>query len=216
MLREPRHFKSRVRRGAAMIGALLLATTGGCVSSTSRPTNAVTAVKPETSTIQYWLDQPVTVRVTAKNYDELWKACDHVSHRYLFAIDRNDYREGLMTTLPMISKYFTEIWRSDVITASDMANSTLATYRRTVRYEIRRTADNQFEAAVKVIVERSTSFERRVTTAIQYRDAFKGFPPNTDFYADDGSKQPEQTWYAVGRDSALESAIGKKLQDSFH
>ncbi|CAN5384188.1 hypothetical protein BH10PLA1_BH10PLA1_11100 [soil metagenome] len=214
--KRPNHSQEECKRPTvlAVAGVSLLLLAGGCVNGPSRPVNAETAVKRDTATIQYWIDQPATIRVTADNYDQLWRACDRVAHRYLFAIDRTDYREGLLTSQPMISKYFTEFWRSDVVTAADMANSTLATYRRTLRYEMRPTPDGKFEAAVKVIVERSTSFERRVTTAIQYRDAFSGFSPGTEFYAEDGSVQPAQTWYAVGRDLALETEIGKRVQDS--
>jgi hypothetical protein len=196
------------------IAASMLALLPGCItgSAPTVDTTAVTDVDPATATVQYWVDQPATVEVSANDYDRLWNACDHVSNALLFSIDRTDYRDGVMTTKPLISKYFAEFWRRDVTFSEDLAQSSIATYRRTIRYELHRTDDGRFTADVKVIVERSSSFERRVTTAIQYRDAFAGFPPGTEFYADDGSVQPQQTWYAVGRDHAMEEVIGDKLR----
>lgn len=193
--------------------ALLLT---GCVSSNPRSGagNAVTSKKPETATIQYWVDQPARTTVKANDYDQLWNACDRVAIRYLFAIDRTDYREGLLTTKPLISKYFVEFWRNDVQFSEDLAQSSIATYRRTIRFEIHKSDDGRFEAAVKVIVERSSAFEHRVTTAIQYRDAFGAFPLGTEFFDDEGVKQSQQSWYAVGRDTALEVELGKKIQNA--
>ncbi len=201
------------RLALTTLASLLLA---GCVNSNPRAGsgNSVTAVKPETATIQYWVDQPASTVITADDYDKLWKACDHVAISYLFAIDRTDYREGVLTTKPLISKYFTEFWRNDVPYSEDLAQSSIATYRRTIRFEIQKTDAGQFEAAVKVIIERSSAFERRVTTAIQYRDAFGAFPPGTEFYDDEGVRQSQQSWYAVGRDKVLEAQIGRKIQNA--
>ena len=200
-------------RNSALIIAATLTALGltGCVTGPSRPNSAtsVTNVKPETATVTYWVSQPATAYIDADNYDALWNACDKVAHRYLFSIDRTDYREGVLTTKPLISKYFTEFWRNDVTYSSDLADSSLATYRRTIRFELSKTEDSRYQAAVKVIVERCSTFERRVTTAIQYKDAFVAPPPGTEFYADDGTVQPYQNWYAVGRDPALEQAIAE-------
>ena len=201
-----------MRRIAA--SALLAFFAVGCVNGTARSpsSTAETKVKPETATIQYWVNQPVTTRVTSSNYDALWNACDRVAWSYLFQIDRTDYREGVLTTKPLVSKYFLEFWRNDVGYSSQLENSSLAVYRRTIRYEIKPTPDGKFEAGVKVVIERSSTFERRVTTAIQYRDAFDGPRPGTKFYADDGGVQPYQTWYAVGRDADLEASIGRNVE----
>lgn len=202
---------SRLLTNICLTAAALLI--NGCVTD-SHPAapNAKINAKPETATIGYWAAKPATVRVTADDYDQLWDACDAVSHKYLMAIDRTDYRNGVMTTRPLISKYFFEFWRDDVASFDDTADSSLATYRRTVRYEISKRSDHEFAADIKVIVERSSTFERRVTTAVQYRDAFAAPPPGTEYHADDGTVQPYQTWYAVGRDPQLEASIGKKLQ----
>jgi len=158
------------------------------------------------------VDQPATAHVVATNYDQLWNACDKVAHSFLFSIDRTDYREGVLTTKPLTSKYFAEFWRNDVTFSEDLAQSSIATYRRTIRFELHNTDDGRYAANVKVIVERSSTFERRVTTAIQYQDAFAGPPPGTEFYAEDGTVQPYQNWYAVGRDSALEAVIASKVE----
>ena len=199
-----------IRRVAILSMTALLS---GCVTD-SRPAapGAFINAKPDTVTVGYWAAKPGTVRDMARDYDQLWNACDEVSHKYLFWVDRTDYRNGVMTTQPLISKCFFEFWRSDVVSLDETANSSLATFRRTVRYEISKADDGGYAAVVKVIIERSSTFERRVTTAVQYRDAFTAPPPGTEFHGDDGTVQPYQTWYAVGRDPELEASIGKSLQ----
>src|SRR5207245_5438405 len=70
-------------------------------------------------------------------------------------LDREDYREGLLTTLPLVSKQSFEIWRRDVVTVPAIAQSTLATFRRTVRFQFSKREDGGYIAAPR-------SEERRV------------------------------------------------------
>lgn len=189
----------------------------GCADdSTVRPAGGAvaTAVSPQTASLDYWIDQPASSFVASPDYNLLWAACDAAARDYLFAIDRTDYRQGVLTTKPLISKHWAEVWRRDVTRGEDVAQSSLATYRRTIRYELRKNKDDQaYEARVKVVIERSSTFERRVTTAIQFRDAFGAYPTGTEFVADDGTQLPSQYWYAVGRDEDLEKALAETVRE---
>ena len=104
---------------------LLLATIGmGCVQHQPPPTT-----RPSYSTTQpsYWLDQPSPAHVDAKDFDQLWEASKQVARDMGFFIDREDYRAGLITTLPLTSKQFFELWHNDVQTSEDLADSSIAT-----------------------------------------------------------------------------------------
>ena len=69
-------------------------------------------------------------------------------------LDRQDFRAGVITTKPLVSKQFWELWRNDVVTLSDMANSSLATHRRTLRFDIDRKDAGGYVATPRVVVER--------------------------------------------------------------
>lgn len=201
-------------RASLLLAAVLMV--GGCVTGPSRSSDVgrqATAIDPVTATPRHWLDQPATATVTALHYDRLWTACDAAARRYGFTPDVQNYRQGVMTSKPLTSKGVGEFWRRDVLDSDDLAHSTLATYRRTIRYDINKTPDDQYEVGVKVLVERSSQFERRVTTGIQFRDAFGLYPPGMEFRADDGTELPAQYWYATGRDTTLENALAETIRE---
>jgi hypothetical protein len=199
--------------------ALLLMTAcmvTGCVTGPSRSDDVgkrATAIDPATAKPLYWLDKPATAKATATDYDRLWAACDAAARRYRFIPDLLNYRQGIMTSKPLISRGAGEFWRNDVLDRDDLAHSTLATYRRTIRYEITKTPDEHYEVAVKVLVERSTQFERRVTTGIQFKDSFGMYPTGMEFRSDDGVEQAAQYWYATGRDTTLEEALAERIRE---
>src|SRR4051812_46136890 len=101
---------------------------GGCMGkrpanpATTRP---VTDVDPQLAEKEYWLAQPASAEVRG-DFQRLWQACEDAAHDFLFKIDRRDQRSGLMTTAPMISKQFWEIWRKDTGTLFDAEEATLA------------------------------------------------------------------------------------------
>ncbi len=195
---------------------LLIPLLAGCVNGPSRGNDSgakATSIDPKTATPRYWMDKPATAQVSDGDYDRLWLACDEATRHYHFLPDALNYRQGIMTSKPLVSKGMGEFWRNDVQDESDLVKSTIATYRRTIRYDIDRTDDDRYEVGVKVLVERSSQFERRVTTGIQFRDAFGPYPPAAEFRSDDGVKQDAQYWYAVGRDQTLEKALAQVIED---
>jgi hypothetical protein len=191
------------------VGALLI----GCSSSKSQPSAAPTTQPIVMSTPIYWLRQEPVAGVVYRDFDRLWNAAERVARDYLFSIDRTDYRGGLLTTEPMISKQFFEVWRKDVATSDDLAESSLATVRRTLRFEFERSDDGNYVASPKVLVERYSLAERRLTAAMQYQSAFNGPQVIGSREADVGRVLPTAQWYATGRDYALERKIAEALQE---
>lgn len=153
---------------------VLLTGAAGCLSGARSDAPPVTNIDPQQATPDFWLAKPAVADISDADFYRLWNACRAEAHDRFFLIDRENYREGLLTTQPLISKQAIEFWRRDVVTPSDIANSTLATYRRTVRFELTRQADGTFTAHPKVLVERFASAERRLTAIYEYHTAFSG------------------------------------------
>lgn len=187
----------------------------GCITGPSNPsaTQPATAIDPQQASWQYWLDKPATSHATASSFDPLFKACETEVRYRLFLIDRQDFRLGLLTTQPMVSKQFFEIWRSDAVTVPDISDSSLATVRRTVFFQLQHLPNGQFIAEPKVLVERFTSVEHHLTAINEYHSAFSGPRPTGTAEGDLSAAVPTEYWYPVGRDPALERSLAESIQN---
>ena len=176
---------------------------------------AVTPSDPTLATEDYWWNQPPVVAVPHAGFEPLWDACKAEAHDRFFVLDREDYRLGLLTTLPMVSKQAFEPWRTDAVTVHDVAESTLGTIRRTVRFEVRKRDDGSFEMTPKVLVERFASVERRLTAISQYHEAFSAprtFADSPDLSGDVTTEHAlDDYWYALHRDPALERDLAASI-----
>ena len=107
----------------------------GCIGNrpfNSAATQPVTMVDLATTQPSYYLDQPAVASVKSIQFQPLWDASEETARSYLFQLDRQDYRSGLLTTRPMISKQIFEVWRKDAGTAHGVVVDSMATIRRTV------------------------------------------------------------------------------------
>src|SRR5687768_16374384 len=123
----------------AIATAIVVAALAGCAAQPSKSLPApapTTQPSAATGRPPYWLRQPAVATVKANDFEPLWRACEDAADHFGFALDRLDYRNGVITTLPLTSKQFWELWRNDVVTLGDLANSSMATYRRTLRFDI--------------------------------------------------------------------------------
>ena len=179
--------------------------------ATSQP---ATSIDPKSAQPDYWLKQPAVAHAVAKDFDELWNACRDALVDDGFTIDRIDYREGTLTTLPLVSKQAFEFWRNDVVDARDLVQSSLSTMRRTVWITIKRMPDGAFEAAPKAVVDRYATVERRITSAAQYRDIFSIRLVDVSRDVEEtGVAVPPEYYYAIGRDHALEKQLVQSVQN---
>ncbi len=171
-----------------------------------------------TGRVDFWMSQPPSVVVEGGDFSALFSACEEAARDFLFRIDRSDHRTGRIITMPMTSAQFFEFLRRDVQTIRDLVLSSTATYRRTLVIEIARTGDNRFEATPKVVIERLSRLERRITSVVLYRGVFGRRTASREVArgtreSDAGVRLPEEYWYAVSRDDALERAIAKRVRD---
>jgi len=172
-----------------------LATCLGCVDEAPAGSKPATAIEPRTAEPDYWLSQPASEQVGSRDFTALWDGCEDVARQNMFQVDRRDYRAGLLTTQPMISKQIFELWRPDAGTFKDSREATTATIRRTIYFQFTQQPDGSHVVAPKVLVEKRSIIEPklRVTT-----------------------EQPAVYWYALRRDKVMEerlaAAIRKKLE----
>jgi hypothetical protein len=183
------------------------------VGCAAHPRTPPPVVDPRTAEIGYWLDQPAVATVVADDFTTLWRACRRATIASSFTVDRVDFRAGLMTTLPLVSKQFFELWRNDVVTPRGVAESSLDTIRRTARFEVRRRDDGKYEAAPKVLVERFSLEERRITSVARFAEMFTAEKTEGSRSRDrSGGDLPDTYWYAAGRDHALEAHLANAVR----
>jgi hypothetical protein len=199
----------------ALLWLLCLA---GCATSnpnmpTSRSaTTRATDIPVELATPQYWLNKPASQEVNSSDFDRLFAACQQIISDWLFTVDRTDYRAGLLTSKPLVSKQFFEVWRSDPPAVKDIARSSLQTIRRTIRFEISRQDDGTFAARPKVLVEELSQEERRLTAVSQYGSAFNFPDPVIILDRDSNKTIAPQYWFAIGRDADMERDLADEVR----
>jgi len=183
----------------------------GCSSEPPATLEAV-AVPPETGKASYWLAKPAAASVFGDNYDTLWIACQDVARGELFELDRQDYREGILMTRPLISKQFFEFWRPDTGDAYGVLQNSLQATRRTIEFQFDKLPGG-YTVSPKVVVERFARQDKRVTTAALYQEAIDS-PADTahDKVAGAQPGSQEQSWYAVGRDLEMEANLAKAIK----
>jgi hypothetical protein len=183
----------------------------GCASS--HP-DGMTATKAELKRSQpdYWWNQPAVVHVSARDFYKLWNACKGELYVRLFIVDREQYRDGLLTSEPLVSKQFFEFWRTDAVTVHDVAESSLATMRRIVRFEVTKQKDGSYDMVPKVLVERFESTERRLTAFNQYHESFTAPRTYMDEPDESGVQLAADYWYVVRRDSDLEKDLANSIK----
>lgn len=201
------------------IPLILLATLAGCageptgesIAAPSKPT--ATDIPVEQAKPGYWFNQPAIAGVDSMDFQRLCNACMDTARDYQFSIDRTDYRDGLITTQPMISKQFFEVWRNDTGNLDATLQSSLQTIRRTIHFELARQDNGNYTAKPKVLVERLSFYQRRITSVAEYRYVFVPTGPQNTFQTDQGVTLPIRYWYAIGRDEPLERQLAESIEE---
>jgi hypothetical protein len=198
---------------------ILLLLLSGCITGKSNPatTQPVTYLPQVEATPEYFWNQPGVIRIKSGDFQKLWNACEGELYVRLFPIDRTQYRDGVLTSQCVVSKQFFEVWRTDAVSVHDVAESSLATIRRTVRFDITRHSDGTCDAVPKVLIERWASTERRLTHITQYHQAFTQTRDDTSPDQPGVAASGADYWYPVRRDTDLEKdmagSIRQRLRD---
>jgi hypothetical protein len=172
---------------------LMIALLGGCMGkhpANPATTQPVTNVDPQLAEKEYWLAKPPSAEVRG-NFQPLWEASEEAAHDFLFKIDRRDQRSGLLTTEPLISKQFWEVWRNDAGTLKDAQEATLATVRRTIFFQFHKEGDGAFTVTPKVLVEKESKVDPKFKADIE---------------------GPSTYWYALRRDEVVERRVARAIK----
>lgn len=200
------------RRWIGCISVMLLGICSGCSTGSRYSTD------PATTQPSYWLSQPDTALARDEDFNKLWSACEDVARDYLFKLDRQDFRSGVLTTQPMVSSQWFEPWRRDNHAIYDVEESSFASIRRTIRFEFTKTPDAGWQASPKVLVERQTIAETRITSVVLYRSVFtvprsSSARPFGTRESDQGIYLPSRYWYPLRRDTAFERVLASDVQN---
>lgn len=190
-------------------GLLLLGTTTlvGCGGPSPKGPMA-TDIDPVRATPDYWWDRPSPVNFEVADFDRAFEACQSVMRARFFDVDRIDARLGVITSRPVTGAQFFEPWRRDNSSLGDVTRSSIATYRRTVRFDITRTPAGRFRVTPRVLVERQTNVSRYQPSGAQ--TSLSVDQSALTARTEDGPA-PLVYWYAVGRDYDLENTLAEAV-----
>lgn len=119
-----------------------------------------------------------------------------------FQLDRLDRREGLIETMPKMSREWYELGGGDVVTGRDLAESSLNTLRRQVAIEVIPGPTDSTRLVCRVRVDRQETIESPVRGNIPARNLNR--PPS-------GRYANPEIWQELGPDPALADAILKGI-----
>lgn len=175
-----------------------------------------TDIDPERATPEFWWDRPAVVEVPARDFDKAFAAAERVLRQRFFEIEIADLRRGVLISKPNTAAQFFEVWRWDNSTAGDIARASLATYRRTVRFDIKPASDDRFIIEARVLLEQQALVGRRVTAVVGFRGFTTIDQSSLVATTDEGAQAAPMYWYAIGRDHNLEIALGNALVDALY
>jgi hypothetical protein len=110
--------------------------------------------------------EPTLGRVNAEDpaaYDRLWESVGDTLRGQYFLLDRQDRLEGVISTLPVTSGQFFELWRPQPETVQGWAESNLQTIQCEAKVTIKPAGEGgAYELAVQVDESRYSLPERQI------------------------------------------------------
>ena len=203
------------RLSGVLAAPLLLGLFAGCATPARFVGTAMPSSRPvEQADPAYWYARPAVAAASSQDFDALADACRAAAAHYFFPIDRLDYRAGILQTLPVVSGQWFEPWRREQQLVADVQQSSLGTVRRTMRFEITRggSPESGWTVVPKVLVERESVAERRITSPTYYTSFFRrDINAYGSRLSDQGLDVPTDYFYPTGRDSALERKLAAMI-----
>jgi hypothetical protein len=166
-------------------------------------------------------------RTMSPSFNAVWDASVSVLWEYRFTLDRQDRRAGVMTTLPLTSRYGFEFWRDDEVTLEDQLEGLTQTMYRQVIITIApvakepattqpaegpasQPAERSYTAQVQVRLFRS---DRPTSDVQSTADAYRMFTRPRSVTMSDTEIRPGKEWIVddLGRDQGLERVISQKI-----
>lgn len=157
----------------------------------------------------YTSNHPISV-IDAPQQDALWDATQDVLRRHGLPLDRVDRVAGVMTTFPVTSQHWFEVWRKDVATFRDVMESSMNPIRRWVAVTFAKD-DNEAWTEVAVVVhkERLSSPDRQFNSSGSAYQYFSGNLPSTT--GQFRVTTADDRWLDLGRDPAMEDRLLRRI-----
>jgi len=146
-----------------------------------------------------------------RNFNALWDASLAALRKYRFQVARQDRRNGVIETEPMVSRHATEVWRREAWAPGAAAESTIQTiYRKAiVRVVPVEPGSAEYRADVTVRVSRSDDRAPQITSTSQAYSLFTGtaYEWLQVRYGDEPYVPPGTRRTTLGRDEELEEKL---------
>ena len=145
------------------------------------------------------------------SYKHIFDQSLRLIRRTGYRVSWSSYRLGIIVSKPRIGPEVLQWWRPDVTNGNSLMESTLNTFRRTIRLVIERLGKQRYRISIEVLVERRENPQGRVgAVAFNGISAFGGnILPLLASHAAPGVGG--EYWYPAGRDPLLEKKLLKEL-----
>jgi hypothetical protein len=144
------------------------------------------------------------------DFDNLWETALRVLRQANLRPDRQDQRDGIITTFPITCQQWFEFWRDDAMGPYQFLESSMHTIQRQAVIKIQRRPEaGRYRVIVKVDVFRQTVPERQVTSPAAAIAMYSAKTPT-----ERGELIPpgEATrWAPLGRDPRMEGALLRRI-----
>jgi hypothetical protein len=152
---------------------------------------------------------PTVARVSAQTpdrYDALWEAVGDVLRSRYFELDRQDRREGVLTTLPDTTAAGFELWRPQPNNPYMWVEANVHTVQRQATVRLRQVeGEGDYEVDVEIERFRYNLEERQITNSAAALRLYSSDAPTTS----GRSVSPAESsyWIPLGRDADMEQAV---------
>ncbi|HDY64781.1 MAG TPA: outer membrane protein assembly factor BamC [Phycisphaerae bacterium] len=160
-----------------------------------------------------------------RNFQRLWESARTVLKKYSFPLDRQDRRDGIITTEAVAGGHLFEFWRKDAATVFSYKENTVQTIMRAARVTIHRLEDSkdEFDFKVEVLMARtnrpqpqltSSSQTMRMPTSRLGRLKFDDLRYERQAAGEGNADRRRDLIVPLGRDSDLESYIADDIRNA--
>ncbi len=189
--------------------AATTATTTAATTQATATTTTAPATQPGHMVVKV-IDPNQTARFIYKaSYDTIWRQAIALINATGFAVDRQDYRLGVITSYPLPSSQIVEFWKPQHADLTDSLENTVNNQRRILRLTISNVEGKPdfYQIGIQVIVERETNPSETVGGPIFVEGS--GFGRNSVTLRSDYAApnvEPAR-WVTMGHDPDLERKL---------
>jgi hypothetical protein len=148
-------------------------------------------------------------------YDNIWQQSMKLLNETGFLLDRKDYRLGILTTQPLPSAQFFEVWKPQQTNFTNAMENTINMQQRRVRLTISPVPEKPdfYEIGIQVLVERQNNPLEQIGGLVFVEGSGFGRSQVSlqSDYAPAITKGIYPSWYVIGHDPNLEHKLLTEL-----